>query len=164
MSKPDDSYLARIMNRKMSRRKAMSNGAKLGGAVVATAVVAGGLGYYAGNASAPKSGSTSTVTNTSTQTVTVTSGGGATSATSSTAASSSGSTTTTSSQGSGPNYVRDGRGVRTLPLAPKCRRLWSQRLRKEQPHPGVRLPAIVRPPIRRSIARGREDPRLPLPP
>jgi ABC-type glycerol-3-phosphate transport system substrate-binding protein len=116
MAKPDDAYMARVMNRRMSRRRAIGTGAKIGGAVVATAIVAGGLGYYAGSSSAPSS-STQTVTNTATQTVTSTVGGGTTTVTTG-ASSNTGSTTTASStsSGGGPNYINYPAWVATWPL------------------------------------------------
>lgn len=68
-----------LWKKKISRRKAIGAGAKVGVAAVAGIVIGGAAGYLGGStAKAPAPASTETVTNTATQTVTQTvSGGGA---------------------------------------------------------------------------------------
>jgi hypothetical protein len=73
MSNKDGGVVDDVFRKKISRRRAISTGGKIGAAVVATAVVAGAGGYLAGSSSASSS-ATKTVTNTSTTTV----GGGST--------------------------------------------------------------------------------------
>jgi len=120
MSNNDGGAIDDILRNKVSRRRAISTGAKIGGAVVATAIVAGGIGYYAGN-STSSSGTTQTVTDTSTTTVggagstvtvtdTVTSG--ATSATGTTS-------TTTSTSSTGPSYTSVPADTAIWPLSMK---------------------------------------------
>jgi len=82
------------MKKKMTRRRALSTGAKLGGAVVATAIVAGVAGYYGGTLAAPAASTvTQTVTQTALQTQTVTTGPASTSASSASTTSSSAAST-----------------------------------------------------------------------
>jgi multiple sugar transport system substrate-binding protein len=63
-----------IFAKKMTRRRALSTSAKMGAAVVGTAIVAGGVGFLGGASSAPApskvGGGAQTITETQTQTVT----------------------------------------------------------------------------------------------
>jgi hypothetical protein len=98
MSNSNDDTIDNILRGRMSRRRALSTGGKIGAAVVATAVVAGTIGYYAGSSNVPGArtvtstiggaGSTSTVTVTNTATQTVTAGNSSSSVASSAASSS----------------------------------------------------------------------------
>ena len=53
-----------FLNRKMSRRAALSTGAKIGLSAIIAAAIAGGVGYYAGQSAAPAREKTVTVTKT----------------------------------------------------------------------------------------------------
>src|SRR5580658_2827954 len=111
MTSRDNATPSDVLNKKFTRRRALSTAGKVGGAVVATAVVAGGLGYAGGYYTAPSNSKESTLTTTSTvtQTQTVTSTSPTTSSVSTTV-----STATDSS--SAANYVNYPGYMVTWPL------------------------------------------------
>jgi hypothetical protein len=122
MSNNDGGVIDDVFGKKISRRRALSTGGKIGAAVVATAVVAGAGGYFAGSANAPAAststvtststvgGNGSTVTDTTTVISTVTAGNSNTSTTGS---------TTTSSSSTGPSYTSVPSDTAIWPLSMK---------------------------------------------
>src|SRR5208282_6666635 len=109
MSDRDNATIDGLLAKKLTRRRALTNAGKLGAAVVATAVVAGGLGYVSGYYTAPSSSKSTTVTATDTVTQTATSTSVVTTtdmgSSASTGTTSLSSSTTTTSSSSAANYV-----------------------------------------------------------